>query len=150
MLVPEMKDHAAHLGARMTEGSSAVIVATFDLFDRRARAVADYWASAAQAWEPEARLALQLGYFERMADDYAAVVSEALAPWSDILADLPEAAAAPETSPGLVAEPPPAAEEPPAVESPKPARAAKQAEPSAPADEGHVGGHDSHELDVRH
>ena len=147
----EMKDHAAHLGARMTEGSSAVIVATFGLFERRTRAVADYWASAAQTWEPEARLALQLGYLGRMADDYAAVVSEALTPWSEVLAELPPVAAAPEAPPALAAEPPPPVmEEPPAVEPPKPVRAAKQAEPSAPADEGHVGGHDSHELDVRH
>ncbi|MDB5494297.1 MAG: hypothetical protein JWP86_1634 [Phenylobacterium sp.] len=150
MFVPEMKDHAANLGARMTEGSSAVMVAAFDLFDRRTRAVADYWASAAQTWEPEARLALQLGYFERMADDYAAVISEALTPWSDGLADPPAAAATPETPPALVAEPPHVAEEPPAAEPPKPVRAAKPPEPSAPADEGHVGGHDSHELDVRH
>ena len=136
MFVPEMQDHAAHLGARMTEGSSAVIVAAFDLVERRTRAVADYWASAAQTWEPEARLALQLGYFERMADDYAAAVSEALTPWSD--------AAAPEAPPALAAEPPPPAE------APKPVRTATPPEPSAPADEGHVGGHDSHELDVRH
>ncbi|MDB5418351.1 MAG: hypothetical protein JWP50_1770 [Phenylobacterium sp.] len=150
MFVPEMKDHAANLGARMTEGSSAVMVAVFDLFDRRTRAVADYWASAAQTWEPEARLALQLGYFERMADDYAAVVSEALTPWSDVLADLPTAAATPETAPALAAEPPPVAEEPPAIDGPKVVREAKPPEPSTPADEGHVGGHEGHELDVRH
>lgn len=140
----EMKDHAANLGARMTEGSSAVIVAAFGLFDRRARAVVDYWASAAQTWEPEARLALQLGYFEQMSDDYAAAVSEVLTPWSAASAAAQEAPAALETPPAPPAEPAPAAEEP------KPVRAAKQPEPSAPADEGHVGGHDSHELDVRH
>jgi outer membrane biosynthesis protein TonB len=143
MFVPEMRDHAAYLGARMTQGSSAAIVAAFDLVDRRTRAVADYWASAAQSWEPEARLALQLGYFERMADDYAAAVSEAMTPWSE--------ASAPETPPALAGEPqPPAEQEPPVAEPPKPVRAEKQAEPSAAADEGHLGGHDSHELDVRH
>ena len=143
-------------GARIAESSHAVLGATFELMGRRTRAIAQYWESAAFAWEPEMRFGLQVEYLRRMADDYAEAVSGALAPWAEAQ---PAAEAAATPSPAVLADAAPAtpaetrlAAEPATFaepEPPKPPKAGKRPEGSAAADEGHLGGHDGHGLDVR-
>jgi hypothetical protein len=139
----EMHDPAALVGVRMTEGSNAVLGAAFELMGRRTRALAEFWENAV-TWEPEARLNLQVGYLKRMADDYTEAVSGALTPWSDAALAVDEVTIAP-TEPLVAPEPATFAE----PDAPKPAKAAKRPEASAASDEGHLGGHDGEELDVR-
>lgn len=50
------------------------------LMGRRSRALADFWQAAPLVREPGELLALQLGYWSQMVDDYAAAFNETYTP----------------------------------------------------------------------
>jgi hypothetical protein len=64
----------------MADLSTAGASAGRALMDRRGKAIANYWRAVAQVHEPAELFAVQLDYWNQLADDYSRAFSEAVAP----------------------------------------------------------------------
>ncbi|MDB5449634.1 MAG: hypothetical protein JWQ52_762 [Phenylobacterium sp.] len=77
-----------------TDLSNAALSAGMALMERRSRAVSDYWRTMGAIRAPGDMMAVQLGYWRQMSDDYAAAFQAGL-----VLVAEPETPEAPGLAP---------------------------------------------------
>jgi hypothetical protein len=70
----------------LTDLSTSALSAGMALMERRSRAMSDYWRTIGAAREPGDLMAVQLGYWRQMTDDYAEAFQASFAPVAEEVA----------------------------------------------------------------